>query len=205
MLVFVCPEEFYQFLFRAFGRAALFVRLPSATASAAEIGAQIERNLPAVRRIKEYLANLSNTNFAPRVPMLNYQSRVPTEIALSAQADLSLFCEVMNAFHRQLYDSSFINPAKKYMRGAYMLNAEVGFQRDRLHHSAKLGKDSREHAYHLINAFHMYGFAVRPGWHFDVVREDGRALRVQFQDCVTGKRSAASATHVNVSPCDRVL
>ncbi len=86
-----------------------------------------------------------------------------------------------------------------------MLNDTVGFQQDRLHDTAQFGKASREDVFHLLNAYHKYGSAVEPGLHFDVTDKNGGALLEVFKDILTDKKSASSDTHINVTPCDRLL
>lgn len=205
MMVFVCTEEIYPKLFEKFCRAALFIRIENDECSSDELHQRLRRDLPKIRVIKDYLTNLSNTNFAPRVPFVNFQLKTPAQIAESAQSDLSQFCEVMKRYHTELYLHSFQNAKKPKMRGAYMLSKDIGFQRDRLHDWAYLGEESRRDGYHLLNAFHMYGLAITPGWHFDVSRRGGGSLGRVFTDALTGAESEAREGHVNITPCDRLI
>lgn len=204
MLLFVCAPDSFELFFEKFGRAGLFICATENAAinATAEI---IAEAIPEIAKIRTYLANLSNSNYAPRVPLNNFQEKGGHFIAMQAQANLTNFCETMEGFRKKLYSANFQNYRKKYMRGAYMLDERIGFQRDRLHSDAQVGAESRANGYHLLNAFHMYGVPVVPGYHLDVSPADGNAIGWVFEDILNGQLSKASATHVNVTPCDRLL
>jgi hypothetical protein len=204
MLLFVCHPNSFDLFFQRFARAALFIKTKDET-TANSVGDLIEARMPDIKKIREYLANLPLKNYAPRVPYLNYQCAGPHPVAEKAQADLSHFCDVMTTNHDLLYSPTFQNQRKKFMKGAYMLDDRVGFQRDMLHSSAQLGADSRQDGYHLLNAFHMYGYPVTPGFHFDVSAEDGGPIGHAFKDVLDNSDSDAALSHVNISPDDRIL
>jgi uncharacterized protein YdaU (DUF1376 family) len=157
-----------------------------------------------IEEVWHYLANLPQNVLAPRLPKENFQELFSILIAKKAQSSLEKFAAVMIEFHEQLYSPNFQNPKKK-IKGAYMPTADIGFQRDRLHDVARLEIESRDNIFHLINAHHVYGLAIEVGFHFDVMAKDGGGLKEVFQDIVTRKTSSALDTHVNITPCDRLL
>jgi hypothetical protein len=204
MLLFVCHPNSFDLFFEKFARTALFVRAPE-DATVECVGRILTSRLPDIKKIRDYLANLPNKNYAPRIPFLNFQVLGDHQVAADAQADLTTFCDVMTAYHEKLYSPDFQNQRKKFMRGAYLLDEQIGFQKDMLHSSAQLGAESRQDGYHLLNAFHMYGFPVTPGFHFDVSAVDGKGIGRVFTDVLDGHQSSVASTHVNVSPDDRLL
>ncbi len=206
MLVFVVHPAVFEQTFQRFGRAALLVNYDAASLD--DVGSLvsfIHSKSPHIESVRIFLANLRNSVLAPRIPKRNFQDAVNQCIARDAQSDLGCFAEVMNSYHVTLYDSSFQNPRRKETRGAYVFDDRIRFQRDRLHRTAQIGNESRRDVFHLINAFHLYGFAVEPGFHFDVMSVGGDRLNRIFQDILTGQSSSPGDKHVNVSPCDRLL
>ncbi len=204
MLIVVCDPLAFELFFQKLGHAALFIK-GGQNESIESLADLISSQLPNIETVKNYLANLTNTDYAPRVLPMNFQSKGHHAIAWSAQADLAEFCDVMRSYHAELYQANYQNPRKRYMRGAYMLDGRIGFQRDRLHAYAQLGAESRADGYHLLNAFHMYGFPVTPGYHFDISAADGNPIGHVFTDILSGYQSSPKATHVNMTPCDRLL
>jgi hypothetical protein len=158
-----------------------------------------------IKAIKSYILNLPLEKKVIFLPFSNFYERTLSEDYANLWRQDFDFAAAADAAHRELYDRSLQNPSKKQVRGGYRLDNTVFFQRDRLHDSAKLGENSRSHGYHLLRAFFRFGVAVRPGLHFDVMREDGRSLNKQFFDFLTGELSRADSAHVNISPCDRLL
>ena len=205
MLIFLCETAFYDVLFERYGRAALFMRLENSVDQADKIAELLRENMPLVRQIKTYLANLPLNNCAPRMPFDNFQIKGGQPIARDAQNNLKDFCNTMDTYHGVLHNPEFRNKRKPLMRGAYMFDSNIGFQRDRLHSTAYLGSESRADGYHLLNAYHMYGYAISPGLHFDVSKHGGGEVRYSFQDALTRKRTGPKATHLNVTPDDRVI
>lgn len=204
MIVFITTDDLYRELFDRFGRASLIFKAGfSGEMSADTIENIIHDAIPNVNAIQDYMAHLPLDIHAPRMPMNNYQNRAE-EIARLAQERKESFSVIMEEFHNKLHDSKFKNPKKPYMRGAYMFNDRVGFQRDRLHSGAQIGTESREDVFHLINAYHMYGYPVEPGLHFDVVERNGGTLNEVFEDILDGRETSKGSTHVNITPCDRL-
>ena len=206
MLVFVVNPAIFDEVFRRFGRAALLMRFDSP--NLADINAVtcfLEAKIDLIEDVRDFLANLRNNVLAPRLPKMNFQDWVNQPIARDAQADIGRFNEIMNAYHRELYDPAFQNPRRKELRGGYIFNERIRFQKDRLHKTAQIGEESRRDVFHLINTFHLYGFAVEPGFHFDVMSVGGARLNQTFRDIVSGKASLPDEDHVNISPCDRLL
>jgi hypothetical protein len=205
MLVFIATGEVVKEVSERFGRAALVFRCDDyGPASAENVCSIINDNLDTIKIVTEYMANLPANLHSPRMPLKNFQERAAS-IAEAAQADKASFAAIMQGFHEKLYDPSFKNTEKPYMRGAYLLNEKVGFQKDRLHDTAQFGNASRDDVFHLINAYHTYGFAVEPGLHFDVTEREGGTLNEVFQDILNDKESSAGDTHVNITPCDRLV
>jgi len=87
-----------------------------------------------------------------------------------------------------------------------MLDNETAFQEDRLHSIVQtIGTESRTDGFHLINAFHAYGVKIDPGFHFDVMNEGGGAIGHVLSDVLSHKMSEKSDTHLNATPCGRLL
>lgn len=206
MLAFIANSPVFEELFAKFGRAALILRYDAETlADADALSAFIDTHRHIIDKARDFLANLRNNVLAPRLPKENFQVLANRPIARDVQADLSRLAEIMNRYHSELYDSAFQNPRRGGARGAYMFDENIRFQRDKLHKSAQIGQRSRTDIFHLINTYHLYGLAIDPGFHFDVMRVDGEGLKKIFRDVLDGKSSSPSDTHVNISPCDRLL
>lgn len=165
----------------------------------------IRSRLPAIDQVADYLYHLPLDQMTPLLPKKNFQDISQHSIAHDAQQDWANFRRTMDSYKSKLYDPDYVNPIKKYMRGAFKLNARVGFQRDRLHDKAQLGLASRSDYVHLINAHHLFGAVYVPGRHFDVTAADGRGVGCAFKDILNGGTSETTSTHENITPCDRVL
>lgn len=158
-----------------------------------------------MKAIKNVVSNLPLEQKFIFLPYFNFFGGLWPETYPSLWDWTSDFQKETELIHSSLYDSNFQNPVKKQVRGGYLLADKIFFQRDRLHDSAKLGADSRSHGFHLLMAHFRFGVAVQPGFHFDVMRFDGRPIQRQFSDILTGTCSNANETHINISPCDRLL
>ncbi|MEG8223338.1 hypothetical protein OSJ57_22420 [Sphingomonas sp. HH69] len=204
MIIFICADSFFEMILEKFGRSALILRVED-TANEEKISSVIKNLNPIISKVRQYIANLPRDKIVSKLPMVNFQAIGGHEIARKAQDDLQNFENIMNSLHDVLYNADYRNPQKSYMRGAYMLDARIGFQRDRLHDYAQFGLASRNDGYHLINAHYLFGVPIKPGEHFDVTSSDGRALRQIFQDVVTRQKTKKSSLHVNVTPDDRLI
>jgi hypothetical protein len=206
MIVIIAHERVAEELTARLGRACLILPHGGNDGIRADaISGLARKNLAAIDAIGDYLYHLPLNEMTPLLPKENFQKISGNDIAGEAQARLNDFLTVMNNYQKKLYDKNYVNPKKKYMRGAYKLDGRVGFQRDRLHDEAQFGAGSRSDLFHLINAHHFFGAAYEPGRHFDVTAEDGRALGQAFRDILTGATSETSSRHENITPCDRVL
>lgn len=206
MIIIVTHRRTFSECFDRLGRACLLLTFDGDEGLNAEKVAQFIRgHLADIDRAAEYLYNLPLNDMVGLLPRQNFQLISGKDIAGDAQRQLPAFRQVMQRYHSSLFDSNFINPVRKYMRGAYKLNGRIGFQRDRLHDQAQFGSGSRADLFHLINAHHLFGAAYVPGRHFDVSAEDGRALRQRFKDILSGMPSKTGSEHENITPCDRVL
>jgi hypothetical protein len=205
MLVFIVNNLVVEEIFQRFGRGAIVTRFEKDSLSDIEsLMSFVKSQAHTIEKIRHFLANLRSNVLAPRIPMNNFQIPANQPIARDAQANLGNFADTMNRYHDALYNPDFQNP-RKGTRGAYMYSESIGFQRDRLHISAQIGVESRKNIFHLINAYHLYGLATEPGFHFDVMSTGGKELRKIFRDILSGTLSSPNATHVNISPCDRLL
>jgi hypothetical protein len=141
----------------------------------------------------------------PWLPLRNFQEKGGHLIAAKAQRNLGRFADTMEEFQKALYNPNFRNPRKPYMRGAYKLSDRIGFQRDRLHNYGHIGAASRDDVFHLINAYHLFGVAIFPGDHSDVMTQGDQPLQMVFADIITEKTSLPGDRHINITPCDRVV
>jgi len=203
MIVVISHARIWRDLFDRLGRACLIITEPgSEKIDVAAIASQVRKAWQPIEDIADYLYNLPLDRLTPWLPMANFQKLSGNKIAEDAQKDLTAFRNTMDDYHRKLYDASYMNPRKKYMKGAYKLDKRVGFQRDLLHDFAQVPASD---ATHLINAHHFYGAAFPIGHHFDVTAEGGKSLNRVFQDFVTGKASSRTSEKEDITPCDRVL
>ena len=205
LLILVCPDVVFDMMFDKFGRAALLLTVDDEMIGEETLSSLLDAYLPVFRNIKNYLSNLPQSNYAPRLPLVNFQDLGGHAIAQDAQKDLTKFQDTMEHYHKSLSSPLFRNKRRPYMRGAYMLDHRIGFQRDLLHSSAQVGCASRQDGYHLLNAFHMYGLAISPGWHFDVSRHEGGEVGYEFRDVLTGDYSTTKDMHVDITPDDRIV
>ena len=87
-----------------------------------------------------------------------------------------------------------------------MMDEETAFQEDHLHRTVQIiGANSRRDGFHLLNAYHIYGVKTDPGFHFDVMNEAGAPIRRAFTDVLNGAAAGRTETHLNITPCDRLV
>lgn len=206
LIIIICNDIVWSRLFDHLGRGVAMIKYASdALPSVTKMARKIEEAVPTLDQLFDRINNLPQNELAARMPYYNFQQISGNPIAMDVQSDLSKFEQTMKHYHSKLHDGGFQNPVKKYMRGGYRLDDRIAFQRDRLHSNATIGTSSRDHIFHLINAYHLYGVAVDPGYHFDVVAADGKQVGSKFRDVVTKKPSSSTSTHLNITPCDRII
>ena len=207
LIVVLCATRIYDEAFERLGRATLLLRfdadqLPDDDTVLTRL-AEFE---PIAREVIQAINHRSKALYAPLIPFRNFQKLAPAPIAAEVQDDPSKFSDIMMAYHERLYDGAFQNPEKKKIRGAYMLDGETAFQQDHLHKTVQIiGPNSREDGFHLMNAYHLYGVRMDPGFHFDVMNAGGKAIGHVFDDALTRIATDASEVHLNITPCDRRL
>ena len=152
------------------------------------------------------IANRKKSFYAAIVPDRNFQRLGNHPIAADAQGNLPCFSDILEKYHARLYRGDFTNPVKPGIRGAYMLDQFTAFQEDRLHRIVQIvGTQSRDDGFHLLNAYHIYGVKSDPGFHFDVMKVTGAAIGHILTDVLTGKATTGAESHLNATPCDRLL
>lgn len=207
VIIVLCADRLFDEVFERLGRATLILRLtepvlPDANA----VKALIDTFEPTATSVNDVVSQRGRSFLAPLVPFQNFQKGGSYEIARDAQADLASFRKIMTEYHATLYHGSFVNPVKRGIRGAYMFDGATAFQQDHLHKSVQIiGAESRRDGFHLLNAYHVYGVKTDPGFHFDVMNEEGGALGRSFTDVLYGRSSALMETHLNITPCDRLV
>jgi hypothetical protein len=206
LIVILCADRIYDEAFQRIGRAALLIRFEGDQFPDDDtVLAKIEEMEPIARQVINSITNRPKSHYAPLIPFVNFQKLAVEPIACDVQRRPEAFAEIMQGYHYKLYDGSFKNP-KKNVRGAYMLDADTAFQQDHLHKTVQvIGKESHEDGFHLLNAYHLYGVGIDPGFHFDVMNINGNAINHVFEDVLTGEESNANDQHVNITPCDRRL
>lgn len=207
LVVVICADQIFADVFDKLGRGTLILR-------------QTGPKLPSIKMLKEAIdafepvassvvltiSNRAKSLYAPLVPDQNFQRLGAHPIARDIQTSPARFGEILQHYHAQLYRGNFINPKKRHIRGAYMLDTDTAFQQDRLHNTVQLiGAKSRENTFHLLNAYHVYGVKTDPGFHFDAMSADGNSIHHTFTDVLTGETSNAEDEHLNLTPCDRLL
>lgn len=202
----VCHPGLYEDAFDLLGRAVLLFRWNADELKYdADFLRFLDEALEVSNEVRKVIVNLPRKHQVAWLPKENFQSISGAQIAREVQDSPSNISNILERWREYLWDPKFVNPEKKYMVGAYKLNKRVGFQRDRLHDTASFGEESRKHAFHLINAHHLFGAAVRPGMHFDVMSVRGKSIGIVFEDALTGRRSLRSERHANITPCDRLI
>lgn len=188
--------------FAHFPRAFLIFSDSNLQPTTEDVGRFCEAQLGAVQAARHFMSNLSLSMNAPNLPYRNFQIPSDEPVSRTVADNPGDLAGIMQAFHDRIYDGALQNPRRK-IRGGYILAEDLFFQRDRLHSEARVGAESREDVFHLLNTHHAYGSPVNPGMHFDVMRESAGALHKTFADVVTDDATDSSATHVNITPCDR--
>lgn len=208
LIVVICADQVFDEVFSKLGRGVLILRLAGPTLSALDVvKSSIDSFEPVAANIVLAVTNRSKSLYAPLVPDLNFQRLGNHPIARDIQANPAEFASILQKYHANLYKGDFKNPRKPQVRGGYMLDPNTAFQQDRLHSTVQIiGDESRRDGFHLINAYHTYGVKTDPGFHFDVMNAEGHAIRHNLTDILT-KRVAGGgeATHLNATPCDRLL
>lgn len=207
LVVTVCADQVFDEVFERLGRATLILRVPGPRLPPRdELEALIDAFEPVAAAVELAISNRAKALYAPLVPDRNFQRLGGHGIARDAQADLPRFAEIMAGYHAALYRGDFANPVKPKIRGAYLLDADTAFQEDHLHRAVQtIGVESRRDGFHLLNAYHLYGVKTDPGFHFDVMNVDGGAIGHMLTDILTGKTDGGAETHLNATPCDRLL
>jgi hypothetical protein len=205
-LVFICNARVWDEIFWRFGRAALIMRHETERIDIDDLVNEIECRRDDLKAAWDGLSNLGQCQDVSRLPMQNFQVIGGHDIAGAVQEDIRAILNILKNWRGKIYDPDFVNPKKGRRRGAYKLVDEIYFQKDRLHTDlAHIGIQSRLDVFHLLNAYHLYGAAIYPDFRFDVMAESGGKLGTRFTDILTGTASSPAATHVDVTPCDRVL
>lgn len=206
-IVLVCSDQLFDEAFDHLARGVLFLRLAGPRLPATEdLKAAIDGFEPIVEGVMAAVTQRAKSLYAPLVPDRNFQRIGGHAIAEAIQADPARFAEILADYHAALYRGDFANPKKPGITGAYMVDADTGFQQDHLHKTVQtIGLESRQDGFHLLNAYHVYGVKSDPGFHFDVMNVDGRAIGHTLQDVVSGKSSVRGDTHLNATPCDRLV
>lgn len=207
LIVVICADRVFDEVLDRLGRATLILRLDGTQLPDEDaLKAAIDAFEPIAADIADAVNHRSKSLYAPLVPDRNFQRLAPARISADVQADLAAFRLVMARYHQALYRANFINPKKRGIRGAYMLDDEVAFQQDHLHKSVQiLGEASRRDGFHLLNAYHVYGVRTDPGFHFDVMKEGGVAIGRDFADILDGRPADKAEPHLNITPCDRMV
>lgn len=207
LVVVMCADQIFADVFDKLGRGVLILRQTGPKLPSIEILKEtIDAFEPVASSVVSIISNRAKSLYAPLVPYQNFQCLGAHPIAQDIQASPARFDEILQQYHTQLYCGSFVNPKKRQIRGAYMFDADTAFQQDRLHSTVQIiGAKSRENAFHLLNAYHVYGVKTDPGFHFDVMNANGNSICHTFTDILTGKISNASDEHLNLTPCDRLL
>ncbi|WP_281823752.1 hypothetical protein [Sphingobium sp. BS19] len=207
IVVLICSDQMFDEAFDHLGRGVLFLRLASPQLPATkDLKAAIDDFEPIVEGVMAAVTQRVKSLYAPLAPDRNFQRVGGHAIAKAVQADPARFAEILSDYHVALYRSDFANPKKPGITGAYMLDADTGFQQDHFHKTVQtIGLESRKDGFHLLNAYHVYGVKSDPGFHFDVMNVNGRAIGHILQDVVSGKSSVRGDLHLNATPCDRLV
>lgn len=203
LVVVICADRLFDEVFGRLGRATLILRMPGPTLPPLdEIKALIDAFEPIADDVLGTVTRRSKSLYAPLVPYRNFQRLGGHLIAADAQADLTHFASILARYHAKLYHADFRNPKRPGIRGAYMLDADTAFQEDHLHRTSQtIGIESRLDGFHLLNAYHVYGVRSDPGFHFDVMNVEGGGI----SHMLTGVSDGGTETHLNATPCDRLV
>lgn len=207
LIVVICADRLFDEALDRLGRGTLILRLPGPLLpSQAELKAAVDAFEPIGAEVVRTISNRSKSLYAPLLPDRNFQRLGGHPVARAAQDDPARFAAVLDQYHAELYRSDFVNPKKPKVRGAYMLDAETAFQQDHLHKVVQnISAESRRDAFHLLNAYHVYGVKSDPGFHFDVMNSRGESIRHILGDILTGNQTNGAEDHLNATPCDRLL
>jgi hypothetical protein len=207
MIVVLCADRLFKDVFDLLGRAVLILREPGPQLpSTDDLKARIDAFEPAVAAVATAMSNRGRTVFAPLLPDRNFQRLGQHPVAQELQADPANVATILDRYHRALYRQDFVNAEKPKRRGAYMLDDRTAFQDDRLHTTTQIiGPKSRANGFHLLNAYHTYGFKVDPGFHFDVMNVDGGKIGRDLVDVLKDRSAGRAETHLNATPCDRLV
>jgi hypothetical protein len=207
LLVVVCADQLFGEVFDRLGRGALILRMRGPRLPPIDdVKGEIDRFEPIASEVLATLSRRSKSFYAPLIPDRNFQRLGGHLIASDAQANLAHFASILDHYHTRLYDGDFRNPKKSGIRGAYLLDAHTAFQEDHFHRGLQtIGVQSRQDGFHLLNAYHVYGVKSDPGFHFDVMNATGGRIGHILTDVLTGASDGGGSTHVNVTPCDRLV
>lgn len=207
ILVVICADRVFDEVLDKLGRATLILRVAGPVLpDPAALKAIIDGFEPIAALVNDVVSQRAKSLYAPLVPDRNFQRLGGHPIATDAQTNLADFAQIMKNYHDALYRGDFINPVKRGIRGAYMLDARTAFQQDHLHKTVQIiGPASRHDGFHLLNAYHVYGVKTDPGFHFDVMSEGGASIGHTFTDVLIGRTAGQTETHLNITPCDRLV
>ena len=207
LVALICAHHLFDQAFKKLGRGTLMMRLEGNELPEADaLKASIDAFEPAALAVVTAVANRRKSILAPLMPQWNFQGLGSHPIAHSVQANPAAFETTMDTYHSELYRSDFVNPTKRSIRGGYMLDAQTAFQEDHLHNVVQtIGPASRADAFHLLNAYHVYGVKSDPGFHFDVMNRGGGTIGHALHDVLTGHTDNGRSTHLNATPCDRLV
>lgn len=202
MVVALAAPWIVERLFEACPRSLLIFSDPNVPLAEAAFSAFAASKVSEANEALRYVTNASLDRSVHNLPYLNFELPTGNPIAREVLERPAEIAQIMQRHHAALYDGALQNPRRK-LRGGYRFSDDVAFQRDRLHSEARLGSPSREDVLHLFNAYHSYGVAIEPGFHFDVFERSSGRVGHAFLDVLSGEETGADAQHVNVTPCDR--
>jgi hypothetical protein len=207
LVILICADQIYDEVLEKLGRGTIILRLPGPELPDKNALIQaIDQFEPIAADVVNAVSNRDKSLYAPLIPDRNFQRPTAQAIMANVQANPADFRAIMQLFHKALYSPNFQNPRKKGMRGAYMYDADTAFQEDHFHKAVQqIGPESRVDGFHLLNAYHVYGVKTDPGFHFDVMNSKGKAIGHVFEDVLAEKATKAADTHINITPCDRVV
>jgi len=207
LIVVISADQLFNQVFDKLGRGTLILRLPGPRLPPIDaLKNLIDAFEPIATAVISNVTNRNKSLYAALVPDRNFQRLGGHRIAADAQANPACFAATLKQYHERLYRGDFINPKKPGIHGAYMLDPDTAFQEDHLHRNVQtIGIESRRDGFHLLNAYHVYGVKSDPGFHFDVMNVGGGMIGPILTDVLTGKSNGGAETHLNATPCDRLL
>jgi hypothetical protein len=203
-IAIISSKNFYDACSEFFGLSLFLRKIDRSYFVESETLSQIYNILSFDRDFVYFMRNIPRNNMSPLLPVLNYYSEMMPEISCEIFNETTDISEYFKTIHLEFYDGAFKNPVKPEIRGAYMFTDNIFFQRDRLHDNAFFAP-GRSRDNELIWAHYRLGVSFVPGFHFDVMQASGKKIGRTFMDKPTQARSDPESTHLNVTPCDRIL